>query len=347
MANELKEALIETANELAGEEIIAPDFPVSEEISVETEEPSVETVEISPAVEKIIEQFVVPEDWSEEERGWYSESNDPGRQMIEAKYRNLESGYQKKREEFDGTIKDYEAVKQALQPYSGLIQQHGLTMAQAVQELANSYSQTTQFISGLQHDAAGAIKTLLGNYIQDPNKHQEIYKNLAGSTDPYEPQAPVDHALNTKVDRVIQRLDQSDQIRLQADQTKAQNQIVAFSEAKDDKGNLKHPHFEKVRENMGYLKAQAVQKGNDMSLDVAYEKAVRLDDDLFSSVLEKNDKKTEAKAEADRKEAVAKAKTTEAVKMPETKLVNGQSETTEIRGRQGWAKALSQTVTEQ
>ena len=72
----------------------------------------------------------------------------------------------------------------------------------------------------------------------------------------------------------------------------------------DDKGNLKHPHFDKVRAKMGNL----IDAGEAKSLQDAYAKAVRLDDDLYNQSLEAQRKSAKAEEDAKRKAAVEKAK---------------------------------------
>ena len=74
--------------------------------------------------------------------------------------------------------------------------------------------------------------------------------------------------------------------------------------AKDAKGNIKHPHFEKLRERMGRL----VNAGETTDLEEAYNMAVRLDNDLYKETISNERKAVTKKEEDRRKAAVDKAK---------------------------------------
>lgn len=84
--------------------------------------------------------------------------------------------------------------------------------------------------------------------------------------------------------------------------------IDSFATAKDADGNLLHPHFETVKAAMGDLISSAVRRGNEMSLEDAYAKAIRLDDALYQETLEAERKKIAEADERKRKEAAEKAR---------------------------------------
>jgi hypothetical protein len=83
------------------------------------------------------------------------------------------------------------------------------------------------------------------------------------------------------------------------EQLTVQQEIIEFQEAKDEKGNLKHPHFERVKANMGILITQP-----NMTMEKAYEKAILLDDELMAE----REREILKKAELKRKEKIEKAK---------------------------------------
>jgi len=85
----------------------------------------------------------------------------------------------------------------------------------------------------------------------------------------------------------------------QEERLSVQQEVNNFANAKDSNGELKYPHFEKVRKDMAIFYPDRTQ-----SLDEAYQRALRLNDELF----EEEKKRIEKGAESKRKEQVEKAK---------------------------------------
>lgn len=84
--------------------------------------------------------------------------------------------------------------------------------------------------------------------------------------------------------------------RQQEEQISAQQELINFASEVDSDGNLKYPHFEKVRATMGMFFNSS---NPEMTLEKAYQKAVRLDDDLFSQTKEEILRKAELKRKAE------------------------------------------------
>lgn len=83
----------------------------------------------------------------------------------------------------------------------------------------------------------------------------------------------------------------------------ANQKIQEFSQAKDDSGGLKHPHFERLEGEMTFL----ITSGKAKTLEDAYEMATRLDQELYQQQLEQKIKAEREAEEAARKEEVKKA----------------------------------------
>ncbi len=103
---------------------------------------------------------------------------------------------------------------------------------------------------------------------------------------------------------ILAELNQFKKQNLQSARQQTENQISAFAESKDEKGNLKYPHFEQVRVKMGNL----IDAGEAKGLEDAYAKSIRLDDDLYKQSLDSQRKSAKAEEDARRKAAVEKAK---------------------------------------
>ena len=100
------------------------------------------------------------------------------------------------------------------------------------------------------------------------------------------------------------------QLQVNAQQQQLVDQVESFATVKDTKGNLKHPHFEKVRERMGRL----VNAGETTDLEAAYSMALRLDDDLYKETIANERKDVAEKENGRRKAAVEKAKKSQPVR---------------------------------
>ena len=103
---------------------------------------------------------------------------------------------------------------------------------------------------------------------------------------------------------ILAELNQFKQQNLTSARQQTENQINNFAQSKDDKGNLKYPHFNKLRIKMGNL----IDAGEAQGLEDAYAKAVRLDDELYKQSLDAQRKSAKAEEDARRKAAVEKAK---------------------------------------
>jgi hypothetical protein len=91
---------------------------------------------------------------------------------------------------------------------------------------------------------------------------------------------------------------------------RAQAEFDALGQTKDDSGQAKFPHFERVKQTM----IQLVANNQAETWDQAYSKAVRLDDDLYKQTVEAERVSVQEAAEKARLEAVEKAKKTAPVK---------------------------------
>ena len=91
-----------------------------------------------------------------------------------------------------------------------------------------------------------------------------------------QPAGPALDALDARV-AGIERARQAELLQRQTDERqRAQARIDAFREARDGHGAAKHPHFERVRAEMGAM----VQIDPELSLEDAYERALYADPEL-------------------------------------------------------------------
>lgn len=79
-----------------------------------------------------------------------------------------------------------------------------------------------------------------------------------------------------ELETTLQKLTKSEQ---EKQRIEAEREIYNFVNSKDDDGNLKYPHFERVKQNMQYFFTMP-DAYPDLTLEKAYSKAILLDDEL-------------------------------------------------------------------
>ncbi len=116
--------------------------------------------------------------------------------------------------------------------------------------------------------------------------------------------APEFQQLRQELFQTQQALQQLQQNASNQETLRARAEFEAIGQSKDESGQLKYPHFGRVKETMVRLVANDIAK----DWDQAYKTAVRGDDELYQQTIASERQREAAKAEADRVAAVEKAK---------------------------------------
>ncbi|HKZ01169.1 MAG TPA: hypothetical protein VJ180_02960, partial [Pyrinomonadaceae bacterium] len=186
---------------------------------------------------------------------------------------------------------EYEAVKplaDAIQPLLPTLQQYGINPAQWIQTMGQAHhslvfgtpQQKLQMFAKLAQDYKVPLQALY-----DPAVQQQFLMQQT-----LQPQAP-----QPDVRSVVQE---------QLTEVFAKHDLEQFQAAKDPSGNPLYPHYEKVRNTM----AQLLEAGVAEDLKSAYDKAIRMHDDIWEAEQAVRHAASEkARQEAQAKE-VAKAK---------------------------------------
>jgi hypothetical protein len=168
-------------------------------------------------------------------------------------------------------------ILESLRQFQPLLQQYGVAPQQWITQLGNAHA---QLVTGSPQQKMAIFQQLANDY--------GVNLNDAGGQMGYDPYAPILQKLNQ-----IENQWGSFQAQQEAmEQTQLRSEIDSF---KADK-----PYFEEVRETMAGL----LQNGMADDLQSAYDKAVRLNDDVFQRVSAEQAKNSEAA----RQEKVAQAK---------------------------------------
>jgi len=247
---------VEATEEVAEAEAEVVEVEATEEDDDESEEQ--ETV------------FQAPEHWSSDERTQFESLPPEAQEVLLARDKSFQTGYQEKAQSIS-------AITDAIKPWEQSLAQRGLTPEQAIRTLFAAQHQ-------LDTDAVGGILQIAQNY----GVLDQLQAKFAPETDDDDLTDPQTKALLNRIDQLEGRLEQTTQgIQQQQNQT-VQQQIESFQTAVDDKGELKHPHFE---EAMPMILA-AVQSGD--TLDAAYDKAKWSVPAYRDSLVQKESEKTVA-----------------------------------------------------
>lgn len=179
-------------------------------------------------------------------------------------------------------------------------------------ELGNSKKEIANFRDFgelLQKDPKLAIKNLAKRVNLDINSLVE--KATVQEGDNYDYRTPEEIARDKELEDIKQELSELKNQRQSELQSTLDQEIDSFENAKDENGDLKHPHFEKVYESLveimalenkklGFPRNSAERKER---LERAYKKATLLDDDLIALRDAEIVKRTEARRQRQIEEA--------------------------------------------
>jgi hypothetical protein len=169
-------------------------------------------------------------------------------------------------------------IVEAIRPFEPLLRQYGVAPQQWVTQLGNAHA---QLVSGTPEQKLNVFQQLANDY--------GINLGAVTGQTGYDPQFS---SIAQELNQIKNQWGQFQQQQEMQEQTQLQNEIASF---KDDK-----PYFDEVRETMAGL----LQSGMANDLQSAYDKAIRLNDDVFHKV-----NATQAqKSEAAQREKVAQAK---------------------------------------
>jgi hypothetical protein len=229
-----------------------------------------------------------PQHWPEADKTRFAEMPHDAQEWALERDKSMTADYTRKTQEAADMRQQYQPMDKVLEPMRPSLQQAGISDSQYVARLVEADRQ-------LQTNPKEAIKWLADRAGID-------LANLEPGAGEYtDPQIA---ALQNQVTKLTNHLSTQERRTVDARIHGLSGQIEAFSKKADSDGNLQYPHFEAVRQSMGSL----IQSGQAKELEDAYEKAIRLDDDLFKQTLDAERKKAEATETNRRNEAVEKAK---------------------------------------
>ena len=249
--------------------------------------PEQTTAETNQASEVAAETPIdAPVHWSDEHKETFKGLPRQAQQFVLDRHRSMESDYTRKTTELSERSKQYDryaSFDKLFEPYRPRLQAMGLDESGAIQRLLNAQSM-------LERDPKSALAQLAKQY--------GVEFGEAGSNQFADPDLQ-------RVSQELAQLKMSIAQREQAEQQTRQGQLLgeieAFKSSKDETGNPKYPHFDKLRPAIAGL----LHAGDAKDLADAYDRAAWAHPEVRTEILERQ-RKTEAEATA--KAAAEKAR---------------------------------------
>jgi hypothetical protein len=236
-----------------------------------------------------------PANWSEADKTAFKTLPAEAQSILLKRHGDMESDYTRKTQAIAAFRRDYEPVQQMMAPFEQQIRNAGFTPATLIQAWAKVERDLTEG-RGLN-----VVRDLVTNYrIDKAALAREL--GLAAPAAGVDPPPPPNgqNGVGHIPPEVVQTLQQLQQRQSQFDQflTTQQQQryneearrvetaVTAFRDAKDASGNLLHPHYADLEDDMIAFLTAARSQGQEPTLDELYDKAVYSNPSTRAKVLE-------------------------------------------------------------
>ena len=273
-----------------------PEAPAEkmEEVQKEEEQPeeTEEAVEEEQVEEKeapVLDALTAPKHWPKEEQEIFNAWDANVQHQVMDRYKAMEGDYTKKTQEIAKFRKRNEALDEIYSPFKDDFQRAGMDEVAATRQLLAAHKY-------LREDPQQALKWLAQSYGVDL---KAVNDDTAVEDEYADPQMK---AMQQQIAQLQGTINNQQQQAQNMQKQEVQAMIDNFQTAKDADGNLKHPHFDVVQNQMSGLISSGVAK----DIESAYEMAVYANPETRAKVLDEKVKK-ETKQEV-KAEAVQKAK---------------------------------------
>lgn len=208
-------------------------------------------------------------------------------------FKKMQGSFTKKNQEFSEQKKFADSIEEAFKT-TGIE-----VVGDARKQLITNY---LSFDKLIQQNPKEAVKRLMGYTKLSPQDFIEQASPTDDSDSEFytETERKLFNTVET-LNKKLAALEQ--QSKASVDQQRVQS-VQEFKEAKDEQGNLLHPHFDIVKSEMMDL----ADSFPNMTISQLYAKAVRLNDDVYKQTLEAEKAKLLKEQEDKRKAEIEKAK---------------------------------------
>jgi len=272
----LKDDLLAAAEEVEGAEEVVDEVEVAaapeatQEAEEEVyEEASTDTVaaddsEPTEPAEPTV-AYKPPVDWPAEVKAKFGDADPAIQEAVVARERHINQTL----EETAQVRREHQEFSQMIAPYGPLLQAEGVQNPMAA--VKGLLDTTAQLMMGTPAQKAQRVAQLIQHYGVDIATLDQV---LVGEN-------PVDPQMSSIEQMINQRLAPVDQLLQRVHQTEQQSQYQAQEEAgqtiEQFAQDPKHVHFDSVRDTMADFLDMAAQRGQNMTIDEAYQRACLAD----------------------------------------------------------------------
>jgi len=282
---------------------------VEEEVTEEDEGGSEEEVKEEGGDEEPAEDVALeaPEHWAADDKETFGKQSEEVKSYLLKRHNEMESGFTQKTQDLAEQRKSVDALNQFMNKWEPHTSAMGIPLVTGLEALLNH---DRQLRSGTAEQKTQLLLQLAQQYGININATPPTEDEY---TDPQLTQ--LQDQVNT-LSGNLQARDQLDQKnaadRQQTAVNEAQSAVDTFKEVKDEKGNLKYPHFEALKtEILGLVQSGQTGTGDfNAQLETAYDKALWMNSDTREqllaskqSSLKEEDLKKQSKAAAQAKKS--------------------------------------------
>lgn len=219
------------------------------------------TKEESPAPEQPADPPLEPHPrWSDAEKADFTALDRKAQKIVLDRYKAMEADYTRKAQEAAEARKQAAPFLEALSPYQDYLQQVSQQIGTQPHQLVGSLISAERVLrTGTPQDKASAIARIATDYGID------LRAFAAGQG--IQPLDPQSQQLSQTSEALRQELAQVKAFVQQQQTREIESTIEAFKGAKDESGQLKHPHFDDLKEHIAML----LHTGKADNLEHAYE----------------------------------------------------------------------------
>lgn len=312
----LDEILAEKGEEDKGEEVKKEDDSGDDKEAKAATEDDEEDKE-DDKEEKAVEP---PSNWSAADKKVFKSLQPEAQKFLVDRHKAMEADYTKKtqdlqktpeaelRKKLDPLEREYGPIEQMFAPHREVMRQKGLTPQSIIQGWAEVERRLMEgdgievikgLVNGYQLDQGEVLKAL-GAKINEKGEIEvdEVDRRVKAAMKPFE------SYMTTEQQR--QQAAQAESIRAQA--ARLETEINAFKAEADKDGNLKHPHFDAVQEDMVNIATGYKARGLVVpKLEDLYNRAVRANPSTYEAYRTQEIESAKAKEKAEARAKAAKA----------------------------------------
>lgn len=226
-----------------------------------TEQPATPVEAAAPAIPDQPQGVQPPASWTKEDRAVFATLPPNVQDILSRREREMAADYTRKTQEISDIRRFSDEVRPIIERYQPLIAETGAAPGQVIDELFKVFDFSRRDPVGYLKWAAQNLGVELPELNPAPDEY--IDPSVVQLRNQLTP-------LAQQVESVTQYIAQQEQQRAN---DKIQSEIASFVNERDQAGNPTHPHFDKVRGEMGRLMGAGIAA----TLGEAYERAVWAD----------------------------------------------------------------------